>query len=30
MERGRICFSGAPDELVRNPDILHSAYLAMS
>jgi branched-chain amino acid transport system ATP-binding protein len=30
MERGRICFSGAPDELVHNPDILHSAYLAMS
>ena len=28
MERGRIRFSGAPDELQRNPDILHSAYLA--
>jgi branched-chain amino acid transport system ATP-binding protein len=28
MERGRICFSGAPEELVRNPAILHSAYLA--
>jgi len=28
MERGRIRFSGAPDELVRNPGILHSAYLA--
>ena len=28
MERGRICFSGEPQELVRNPDILHSAYLA--
>ena len=28
MERGRICFSGEPDELVRNPTILHSAYLA--
>lgn len=28
MERGRICFSGAPDALRQNPDILHSAYLA--
>ncbi|MFG3591234.1 ABC transporter ATP-binding protein [Bradyrhizobium sp. RDI18] len=28
MERGRICFSGEPQELVRNPKILHSAYLA--
>jgi branched-chain amino acid transport system ATP-binding protein len=28
MERGRIRFSGEPDELRRNPDILHSAYLA--
>ncbi len=28
MERGRICFRGEPEELVRNPDILHSAYLA--
>jgi branched-chain amino acid transport system ATP-binding protein len=28
MERGRICFHGEPGELVRNPDILHSAYLA--
>ena len=28
MERGRICFCGAPAELVRNPAILHSAYLA--
>jgi branched-chain amino acid transport system ATP-binding protein len=28
MERGRICFYGEPGELVRNPDILHSAYLA--
>jgi branched-chain amino acid transport system ATP-binding protein len=27
MERGRIRFSGSPDELLRNPDILHSAYL---
>jgi branched-chain amino acid transport system ATP-binding protein len=30
MERGRICFAGEPDELARNPDILHSAYLSMS
>jgi len=28
MERGKICFHGEPAELVRNPDILHSAYLA--
>ena len=28
MERGRIRFSGPPDELRQNPDILHSAYLA--
>jgi branched-chain amino acid transport system ATP-binding protein len=28
MERGRIRFSGEPVELERNPDILHSAYLA--
>ncbi len=28
MERGRIGFSGEPEELKRNPDILHSAYLA--
>jgi len=28
MERGKICFSGAPRALVDNPDILHSAYLA--
>jgi branched-chain amino acid transport system ATP-binding protein len=28
MERGRICFCGEPRELERNPDILHSAYLA--
>jgi branched-chain amino acid transport system ATP-binding protein len=28
MERGRICFAGEPAELVRNPEILHSAYLA--
>ncbi len=27
MERGRICFSGAPEALRQNPDILHSAYL---
>jgi branched-chain amino acid transport system ATP-binding protein len=30
MERGRIAFSGAAPELERNPDILHSAYLAQS
>jgi branched-chain amino acid transport system ATP-binding protein len=28
MERGRICFSGTPDALRQNPDILHSAYLS--
>jgi branched-chain amino acid transport system ATP-binding protein len=28
MERGRIRFSGEPDDLRANPDILHSAYLA--
>ena len=28
MERGVVCFSGEPQELVRNPEILHSAYLA--
>ena len=28
MERGRICFSGEPKELIGNPEILHSAYLA--
>ena len=28
MERGRICFAGAPQELIDNPGILHSAYLA--
>jgi branched-chain amino acid transport system ATP-binding protein len=28
MERGRIRFSGEPDTLRQNPDILHSAYLA--
>ncbi len=28
MERGRVCFHGEPSELERNPDILHSAYLA--
>jgi branched-chain amino acid transport system ATP-binding protein len=28
MERGRIRFSGEPDALRKNPDILHSAYLA--
>ena len=28
MERGRICFSGQPQELIENPQILHSAYLA--
>ena len=30
MERGRLRFFGAPDELRRNPEILHSAYLAAS
>ena len=28
MERGRIGFSGEPEELRSNPEILHSAYLA--
>jgi branched-chain amino acid transport system ATP-binding protein len=28
MERGRICFAGEPRELINNPEILHSAYLA--
>lgn len=28
MERGRISFSGSPEELKRDPNILHSAYLA--
>jgi branched-chain amino acid transport system ATP-binding protein len=28
MERGRIAFSGQPEELERNPAILHGAYLA--
>jgi branched-chain amino acid transport system ATP-binding protein len=28
MERGLIRFSGGPEELLRDPDILHSAYLA--
>ena len=28
MERGRLVFSGKPDELHRRPEILHSAYLA--
>ncbi len=28
MERGRIRFSGKPEALRQNPDILHSAYLA--
>lgn len=28
MERGRLVFSGTPDELNRRPEILHSAYLA--
>ena len=28
LERGRICFSGEPQELIKNPHILHSAYLA--
>ena len=30
MERGRICFSGEPQELIGNPEILHSAYLGLS
>jgi branched-chain amino acid transport system ATP-binding protein len=29
MERGRIRFSGGPDALRRNPDILQSAYLSV-
>jgi branched-chain amino acid transport system ATP-binding protein len=28
MERGEIAFAGSPDELRRNPAILHGAYLA--
>jgi branched-chain amino acid transport system ATP-binding protein len=28
MERGYIRFSGEPEELRQNPDILHSAYLS--
>jgi branched-chain amino acid transport system ATP-binding protein len=28
MERGRLVFSGTPDELTLRPEILHSAYLA--
>lgn len=28
MERGRICFAGPPQTLIRNPEILHSAYFA--
>jgi branched-chain amino acid transport system ATP-binding protein len=28
MERGRLVFSGTPDELHRRPEILHGAYLA--
>lgn len=28
MERGRIRLSGEPEALLKNPDILHSAYLA--
>jgi branched-chain amino acid transport system ATP-binding protein len=28
MERGRLVFSGTPEELHRSPEILHSAYLA--
>ncbi|MBR1205614.1 MULTISPECIES: ABC transporter ATP-binding protein [unclassified Bradyrhizobium] len=28
MERGKICFSGEPRQLIDNPAILHSAYLA--
>ena len=28
MERGYIRFSGEPEELRQNPDILHSAYFA--
>jgi branched-chain amino acid transport system ATP-binding protein len=30
MERGRIVFSGEPEELRANPAILHSAYLAQA
>lgn len=30
MERGHLRFSGLPDDLRRNPEILHSAYLAAS
>ena len=28
MERGRICFSGQPQALIENPEILHGAYLS--
>jgi branched-chain amino acid transport system ATP-binding protein len=28
MERGKLVFSGTPEELNRRPEILHSAYLA--
>ncbi|MGQ0682125.1 ABC transporter ATP-binding protein [Bradyrhizobium sp.] len=28
MERGMICFAGLPQDLISNPEILHSAYLA--
>jgi branched-chain amino acid transport system ATP-binding protein len=28
MERGKICFAGEPQQLISNPEILHSAYLA--
>ncbi|HEY4044907.1 MAG TPA: ATP-binding cassette domain-containing protein [Rhodopila sp.] len=28
MERGKLVFSGTPDELLHRPEILHSAYLA--
>jgi branched-chain amino acid transport system ATP-binding protein len=28
MERGKLVFSGTPDELHRRPEILHGAYLA--
>jgi branched-chain amino acid transport system ATP-binding protein len=30
MERGNMRFVGEPEELRRNPEILHSAYLAPS
>jgi branched-chain amino acid transport system ATP-binding protein len=30
MERGRIVFSGEPAQLIRQPEILHSAYLQAS